>query len=392
MSVIKETLTEFPIVLITGARQTGKTTMLKNELPGYEYITLDDKGSRLYASEDPVGFLNDLSAPVIIDEIQYAPEILEVIKKRVDEADQSPGMFVLTGSHRFDIMKGVTESLAGRLAIFQLPPLSLREIDSGIKNSLLFSEYDTTEKDYTKEDTQKNMLRSMYPKTIFLSKTKIWYESYIRTYIERDVTQIINIKDKGRFKNFITLLATRVGQPFNQSDLSKRVGVDSKTIVSWLHTLEMSDIVFLLYPWHRREGLKVIKSPKVYFLDTGLCCYMNNINTEKKLIKSELRGFLFENHVISEIIKTFWNRGEKARCNYWRTYDKSEVDLLVETDEGLTAIEFKMTQTPQKKHIIHLRRFIEKFPECDQGFVVSNVSGRIKVSSEISYINSAQVV
>jgi uncharacterized protein len=390
--IIEKCLKDFPVLLLTGARQTGKTTLLQNEFSSYSYVTLDDESERLYAQNDPMGFLNDLQVPVIIDEFQYAPEILHEIKKRVDATKQEPGQYLLTGSQRFEIMKGITESLAGRIAILQLPPLSQSELIADIKESVLFSDSNMTNFSYTKDETIASILQCMYPKTVSISQLKIWYESYVQTYIDRDVTQLVNIKDKGKFKKFFLILAGRVGQVLNHAELAREVGVDTKTIMSWVHILEMSDIIYLLYPWHSREGSKVIKSPKIHFMDTGLCCYLNNIHTVKKLKASDRIGFLFENMIVSEVVKSFWNRGERARCNFWRTYRNEEVDLIVETDEDLIAIEFKMTETPQKKHIKHLNKFMDLYPECTQAYVVSNVQKKQKVQSNITYVNAAHVV
>ncbi len=348
---LKEALDQFPVCLITGARQVGKSTLLRNAFPKFRYVTLDDPLARALANEDPELFLSKNPSPVIIDEIQYAPNLLSYIKMKVDANRHSYGQYILTGSQTFPLMKGVSETLAGRIAVFNLYPLSWKEIYSL--------------PDYNKIDDQtcaKQIVQGFYPE-FFIQPSldkNLWFGSYISTYIERDVRNIKAITDLGRFQTFIGLLAARAGKLLNLSEVSKECGISMPTAKDWLSILESTYIIYILKPYHNNLTKRLIKSPKVYFLDTGLLCYLLGVDNEERFFKSAERGPIFENMVIMEAIKQLSVQKIHSQCFFYRTANGVEVDLIIEKEGAIDAYEIKLAKTLTREMAQPLSLFIEE--------------------------------
>lgn len=348
---LKEALSQFPAVLITGPRQAGKSTLLQHCLTNYEYITLDDPLLRNLALSDPALFLNTYKTPLIIDEIQYAPTLLPYIKMHIDANRRTHGQYVLTGSQVFPLMKGASESLAGRIAIFQLYPLSWNEIHrENLDDESIILE---------------QMLKGFYPEFQVepLLKAKFWHSAYLSTYLEKDLRSLRNIHDLGQFQKYLILLASRAGQLFNLQEIGKECGISQTTAKDWLMLLQATSIIFLLEPYSRNMTKRVVKSPKLFFVDTGLLCYLLRIENVEQLIHSPFGGSIFENMVIMEKMKHYAEKGERPPLYFYRTSKGQEVDLLIDQGDHLDAYEIKFSSTPriemtfpllelQKEHVI----------------------------------------
>jgi len=329
-NIIKEQLTKFPVVAITGPRQSGKTTLAKTLLPNYEYFNLEDIGTKTLATSDPVAFINSMKDFAIIDEIQKVPLLLSQIQVKVDESKKM-GQFIITGSESLLLSEKISQSLAGRVANNVLLPLSYEEL----KQSNL--EY---------KNLAIQTLNGFYPR-IYDTKVTFaeFYPEYINTYVEKDVRQLKNIGDLSLFEKFLQLLAGRVGQLLNLTSLANDVGVSHNTIESWLSLLEASYIIYRLKPYYRNLGKRVIKSPKVYFHDTGLLCYLLGINSEEVLEKHYAMGSIFENFVINEVNKHIYNHKLRSKLFFYRDSNGNEVDLLVDTGTTMLGFEIKASQT-----------------------------------------------
>ncbi len=329
-------LTQFPVILITGPRQAGKSTLLKNSLKGFKYITLDDPVIRSLANEDPELFLSKNPPPLIIDEIQYAPGLLPYLKMRIDREREKSGQFVLTGSQIFQLMKGVSETLAGRIAIFNLYPFDwkeMREVPQHQNKDDLFC--------------VQQMIQGFYPE--FLQKPdldkNLWFGSYVSTYIERDVRNIKSITDLGRFQTFIGLLAARAGKLLNLSEISKECGITQPTAKDWLTILEATYIIYILKPYHNNLTKRLVKSPKIYFVDTGLLCYLLGLDNPDRFFRASEKGPIFENMIVMEAIKQLSVQSSRWNCFFYRTSSGTEVDLIIEKGSELYAFEIKFVKT-----------------------------------------------
>lgn len=343
-------LHQFPVVLVTGPRQAGKSTLLQNCLKNHHYISFDDILIRNLAETDPALFLNTYKAPIILDEIQYVPSLLSYIKMKVDNDRHHYGQYVLTGSQIFSLMKGVSESLAGRIAVFQLYPLSWSEIP----NSDPYDELKTIEQ----------MLKGFYPEFIVQPhlNQKLWHSSYLSTYIERDLRSMRNIHDLGQFQRFLVLLAARVGQLLNLTEIGKECGISQTTVKDWLTILQATSIVQILEPYAINVTKRVVKSPKLFFVDTGLLCYLLRIDSAEHLINSPFSGHIFENMVIMEKIKQFSEKGERSSCYFYRSAGGLEVDLVVDYGHSLEAYEIKFSSSPKPAMARSLVEFRKEFP------------------------------
>ena len=354
----------FPGVVVTGPRQSGKSTLLLHSLPGYDYLTLDDPATRERAISDPRLLLSTLGPRVIIDEIQWAPDLLPYIKMEIDRRRDKNGSFVITGSQHFSLIKGLTESLAGRVAVLELLPFSINEIKSFSADSDNLSEF------------VRAALRGSYPEALLKHELDpgMWFGSYIQTYLERDVRTLANIGNLREFQRFFQLLATRCSQVLNMSSLANDLGVAVSTIKNWLSILEASRIIYLLSPYYSNLGKRVIKAPKLYFMDIGLACYLTGIRDQDHLIKGPMAGALFENYCIQETLKRFFNRGRRPNIYYLRTSNGLEVDLLIEESfQNLVAVEIKLSRTPSPSMRSNLVRFGKLFNKLNisQSFLVS---------------------
>ena len=343
-STIDNRLKHYPVVSLTGPRQSGKSTLLQHQYPDYNYVSLEDPAMRLFALEDPQGFLNAYKAPAIIDEAQRVPELFSYLQGIVDEAGQT-GMYILSGSHNFLLMQSITQSLAGRVGILRLLPFSLAELQAA---------------DNSPPNLDSWLHTGGYPR-IYKTRNcpKTYYDDYIETYLQRDVRQVKNISDLSVFLRFMKLCAGRTGQLLNLDSLASDGGIDVKTVRSWLSVLEASYVTYLLAPHHKNFNKRLIKSPKLYFYDTGLAAALLGIANPAQLNTHYLRGGLFENMVISEYLKSAYNKGQKGSATFWRDSNKKEVDLLVGQDSNLHAFEIKSSATYSSNFFDTLNSFGE---------------------------------
>ncbi len=355
--LLREAITEYPACLITGPRQAGKSTLMKQVLSSYTYITLDDLDLRDLAINDPKRFLLTYPAPVVIDEIQYAPNLLSYIKIAIDEERSRMGQFVLTGSQTFQVMDGVSESLAGRVDIFDLYPLTWKELidDHRVQNPKMHFQV-----------LIEILFKGFYPELHVFEKSHIsrWFRAYIKTYLERDVRDIKAIPDLSRFQKFIRLLAPRVGQLFNQSEVAKETGIASSTAKDWLSILESTYIVYLLKPFHNNATKRLVKSPKLYFYDTGLLCYLLGIESTDQLQKSPFCSSIFENMVVMEAVKHLEYKLSAKKVYYYRTTNDLEIDLVIAGAHVEKAIEIKYTMSPNRRMAANLTHFKADHPEA----------------------------
>lgn len=353
-SKIKYLSGHFPVVMVCGARQVGKTTLLKKfaeSNPDIKYVTLDYPRIRQLAREDPELFLQQYSTPVIIDEIQYAPELLPYIKIKADETKEK-GLYFLTGSQMFHMTDKVSESLAGRVGILSMYSMSRAEIEGRESRAFLPSDIrDVTSQDNI-TDIFSKILKGGMPGIVSDPdmNTEDFYGSYLQTYIERDIRNLVNIQNEGKFLRFISCLAARTGQEVNLDDISKDVEIDRKTADGWLSVLVSSGLVFLLNPYSGNTIKRIVKRPKMYFMDTGLACYLSMWNNSRALEISAMAGAMFETYVISEIIKGYVNNGidVRSRLFYYRDNNGKEIDLLILDNGKLYPVEIKKSADPGK--------------------------------------------
>ncbi len=328
---ISEQARHYPVLALIGPRQTGKTTLVKKIFADKDYVNLEDLEQRSFAQNDPKGFLAMYPNGAIIDEIQKVPDLLSYIQVIVDEKKQN-GMFILTGSQNFLLMEKATQSLAGRVAIFTLLPLSLYEVSPYrlLKNSL-----------------SETMFTGLYPKLFDDPEMDVssYYSNYVQTYVERDVRLITNITDLSLFRKFLILCAARTGQLLNITSLANDTGISHQTAKNWLSLLETAFIIYLLRPHHKNLGKRVVKTPKLYFYDTGLLCSLLNIENVAQLDTHHLRGSIFESLVITEIIKLRLNRSLNPNVFFWRDKTGNEVDVLLEDGDKVVPVEIKSGQT-----------------------------------------------
>lgn len=331
--------TQFRVITLIGPRQAGKTTLCKLAFPDYQYVSMEDPDIRFYAEEDPRAFLKEYRSHVIIDEVQRVPSLLSYIQSIVDE-DAIPAQFVLTGSHQLKLKEAISQSLAGRTALLSLLPLSFEEIPEP---------YDTVEQ---------SLLNGFMPGKLAQNiNTSHYYRSYFQTYIERDVSQLINLKDSVKFENFVRLCAGRVGQLFNHASLATEVGVSAPTIHEWLSVLEASFVVFRLQPYFENFGKRMTKSPKLYFVDTGLAAWLLGIENERQMQRDPLKGNLFENMMVIDALKARLNRGKEPRMYFFRDSHGNEVDLVMQSGRQLIPVEIKSSQTWQNSYLKGLKYF-----------------------------------
>jgi len=324
---------KFPVVAVVGPRQSGKTTLVKYVFPAYTYVSLEDIDMREFAMRDPRGFLATHSGRVIIDEVQRVPSLFSYIQTAVDNTNTA-GQFILTGSHNILLQQNISQTLAGRIAIVKLLPFSLAELkNAGLK--LINSE----------EYIFKGFYPRLYDKNIPPSD---WYPGYIQTYVERDVRLIKNITNLTTFQKFIRLCAGRTGQILNLSALGNDCGITHNTARDWLSILETGYVIFLLKPFYKNFNKRLIKMPKLYFYDTGLVCSLLGIRNKKQIITHYLKGNLFENLVIAEIIKCRYGEFAQPDCYYWRDKTGNEIDCIIETSKGELQIEIKSGATITK--------------------------------------------
>ena len=325
-NTIKENLLYFPIVTITGPRQSGKTTLIRDMFPDLPYFSLENPDTRALAMTDPSSFLSQHNVGMILDEVQNTPEILSYLQGIVDEHPERK--YILSGSSQFSLQNSISQSLAGRTAVLELLPLSLQELPTNTfdVDQLIYTGF------YPAIHAEKNIPRLFYP-------------AYVRTYLERDVRMLLNIQDIYQFQTFLKLCAGRVGSLFNASELSNEVGVSVNTIRAWLSILQASYIIFLLHPYSENTRKRLTKTPKIYFYDTGLACYLLGIDNPQQLQTDRMRGHLFENMIIADVMKRYTNKGKTPELMFYRDSNGNEIDLLVPTGSSLEGYEIKSSAT-----------------------------------------------
>ena len=373
--VLQKAVEEFPAVVLVGPRQSGKTTLLKH-LYGdhYPIISLEAPDVRIAALNDPRGFLNLYPPPVVLDEIQYAPVLLPYIKEQVDAHRDRPGQYLLTGSQNLLLMQHVTESLAGRAAVLKLLPMSRWEVDHHPQRILPWETGKETSLPVLPAlELWGGILRGFYPEIICNPDrdARLWQSSYVQTYLERDIRNLRNIGDLTLFQTFLRALAARTAQILNLSDLSREIGVSVNTAKAWISILEASFQIFILRPYYANIGKRLVKSPKVYFMDTGLLCYLVGLRDVEHAASGPMGGAIFENLVVAEFFKIFMHRGEEPALYYWRTTAGSEVDLVIETQGNLVPLEVKLSETLRPEMAKEIVNFQKDFAgKAEQGYVI----------------------
>lgn len=362
-SALQTVSARFPVLMLTGPRQVGKTTLLEMCAQGgpRNYVTLDDLDARALAQSDPALFLQTWPPPVTIDEIQYAPQLFSAIKLRVDR-EKINGQFWLTISQKFQLMRGLTETLAGRVAIVDLLGLSQAELEDRAEASLPFvptADWIANARQHARPQSLQSVFERIclgsYPALNVqgAEARNLFYRSYIQTYIQRDVQDVLKVTDQTSFHRFLTATAARTGQLLNYAGLAREVDIDNKTAKAWLSVLETSGLVYLLPPYHANLSKRLVKAPKLYFLDTGLAAYLTRWPDAAALEAGAMSGALLETWVVSEILKSYWHNGLEAPLYFYRDADQQEVDLLVDTATTLYPVEIKKTASPShnaKKH------------------------------------------
>ena len=369
---IEETILEaskyFSVIAVSGPRQSGKSTLLTQLFPLYEKYSLKDLNILDYAKNDPIAFLNQTDEGMFIDEIQRCPQLLDYIQGIVDNNPKRH--FALSGSSNFEVMKNLSESLAGRAGVFELLPMSIQEVTGKVDldnlNQILYNGL------YPSICAKKNIAKFFYP-------------SYVRTYLEKDVRDLLQMKDQIRFTKFLKLCAARIGSLFNASELGAEVGVSSKTISHWLSVLQASYLITLLPPYYENIPKRLVKSPKLYFNDPGLACYLLDIETPQQLDRDKMRGAIFENMIVMEAIKHRYNMGLEGGVFFYRDSNQNEVDLLIKQEGELIAIEVKSSMTYSssfEKALTQIEGWI-KTPISKKAIVYSgdfeNTSGNINL-------------
>jgi len=370
---------QFPVLLLTGPRQVGKTTLLQHLCePARRYITLDDPTLRSLAREDPALFFQQFRPPLLIDEIQYAPELLPHIKMRVD-ADRQPGAFWLTGSQQFQLSRGISETLAGRVGIVNLLGFSSREshrrkVDlpplQPTAAGLALREETAAKTDAA--SVYEDIWRGFFPALCAgpVKDRDLFYSSYVQTYLQRDVRDLARVGDETAFLKFVQACAARTGQMLNLSELARDVDIRVGTAKQWLSILQASFQVFLLPPYHTNVTKRLVKTPKLYFLDTGLCAYLTQWSSPQTLEAGAMSGAIFETHVLCELLKSWWHRMQTPQLYYYRDKDGREIDFLLLSDNVFHPMEVKRSATPQRDWIKPFSSLRRLSPEVGEGGVV----------------------
>lgn len=382
----------FPSILVTGPRQSGKTTLLRTEFEdSHEYVSVERPDVRERAQSDPIAFLDEHPSPVILDEIQYTPELLSYIKSRID-ADRRPARFIFSGSQSFAVMKGISESLAGRIAVTTLHPFSVDEAGDAPNRGTLDELLDAVFEPVGRPPGSAGgppvtdwLLRGGFPELRANPDVdrKLWFAGYVQTYLQRDVRDLLNVGDLDTFNRFVGCLAARNGALLNMTDLGRDLAVSGPTVRRWISVLEASHLLFLVGPYHRNFGKRLTKSPKPYFLDPGLLTFLLGIHAEEPLLHGPTIGSIFEAAVLGEWVKAFAHRGEPPSIHFWRSTGGHEVDFVIERNQRLYAIEVKATRTPLSRHADGLRRWLELAGPQARGVLACNVDAPVSLGGGV---------
>lgn len=388
---IEQVSKTFPVVLLTGPRQVGKTTLLKEMDKERTFVTLDDPTIRLLAKEDPAMFFKRYKTPILIDEFQYAPELLPYIKMKVDE-NGIPGEFWLTGSQKFSMMEGISESLAGRIACLDLLGISYEELNNIKSNEIFLPTDDYLYKKVDKIKTGNNIFENIFqgsmPKILADKEVdrEVYYASYLDTYIKRDVRQLTQVADEMQFTKFLIAVAARTGCQLNYNTIANEVGVTINTIKQWISILVTSGIIYLLEPYSNNILTRMNKMSKLYFLDTGLCAFLTKWANYETLEVSNVSGNFFETYVVSEIIKKYYNNGKRPQIYYYRDKDKVEIDLIINYNNILYPIEIKQSATPQKEWIKNFKILDKLNQNIGQGGIICMIDNLLPIDEKNNFI------
>ncbi|MEG9545662.1 ATP-binding protein [Mannheimia sp. HC-2023] len=388
-SLVTRLVKQFPAILVTGARQVGKSTLLQYIGQDYQYITFDDPMLLQQAKDESRLFFLNHQGKLILDEVQYVPEIFSLLKLEIDRKQQN-GLFLLSGSQAFELMQNVSETLAGRIAILKLQGLSLREI-LGVSfnqpfvpnNDYLFAREEELK---SPENVWQLIHKGDMPR-LYAQETdwEIYYRSYVTTYIERDVRQLTNIASTTDFTRFMVSIASRSGELLNYSNIAQEVGVSNETIKRWVAILQTSGIIYLLQPYHNNHLKRAIKTPKVYFLDTGLMAYLTKWLTPETISSGAKSGQFFETFVVSQVIKSFNNQGIEPPLYFYRDTNQKEIDLIIEYDRTLYPVEIKVTASPNKKMAKSFDLLSPLSPEwtLGQGVIINQYPTKLYLSENL---------
>jgi predicted AAA+ superfamily ATPase len=382
---------QFPVLLLTGPRQVGKTTFLKHICPaGRSYITLDDPPTRALANEDPGLFMKRFTGQLLIDEIQYAPNLMPYIKMAVDSSGKK-GQFWLTGSQQFLMMKGISETLAGRVAILNLLGFSQRErersnldIEPFVPEKKILSARLAWAKKPNLKQIYKNIWLGSFPALIAgaAKNRNLYYSSYLQTYLQRDVRDLTQVGDETTFLKFVRACAARTGQLLNLADLARDTDISIPTAKNWLSILRASFQVFLLQPYHSNITKRLVKTPKLYFLDTGLCSYLTEWTSPAALEAGAMSGAIFETFIFAEILKSYWHRGIEPAIYYYRDKDKKEIDFIVEKNEKMYPIEAKKGTMPKKDWVGQFSVLSRFKKEIGNGIVICMIEKSLPIDDK----------
>jgi len=385
---LKKYQKQYPVIAIAGPRQSGKTTLAKEFFKNYAYVSLENLDIRLQAQQDPRGFLHDNPPPLIIDEAQRVPELFSYLQEIVDINDKG-GQYVLTGSHQFLLLEKITQSLAGRIAVFTLYPFTSNELISkqldDTINSIVSIKKNNTQY-FESIELYELIFTGMYPRIHDKKLDPVkWLENYVITYIERDIRSLVNIENLRLFEIFIKTIASYSGQLLNYAAIANTVGISQPTVKKWLSLLETSGIIFLLQPYHKNFNKRLIKTPKLYFIDTGLLCYLLSINSTKELKSHPLYGNIFETFIISEMYKRIAHTGLKPPLYFWRDRTGNEVDCLLEIGQAILPIEIKSARTYNPEYTAGVQKFFT-FSNLTKGLVLYSGDQAVGISSAIPVI------
>jgi len=395
-SVLRRAIREFPVLVLTGPRQSGKTTLLQHLFAKtYRYVSLEPPDVQAAATSDPRGFLELYSPPVIFDEVQYAPNLLPYIKERVDAHRSETGQYLLTGSQNLLLVERVTESLAGRAAMLRLLPLSFREITGHPQAPL---PWETKKKPDREPLSIKRLwsgfLRGGYPELSSHPKRDIsmWHSGYVQTYLERDVRMLRQVGDLIQFQNFLKALSARNAQLLNQTELARDLGVAVNTVKAWLSVLEATYQVIVLRPYFANVGKRLVKTPKVYFTDVGTLCHLAGLRDPDHAASGPMGGAIMETAVLSEIVKTYVHRGLEPQVYFWRTASGVEVDFVVEEAGKLIPIEVKLSATPNPRMADAITGFRKDFGDrALPGYVVHPGDVRLPLGPDATALPLAEL-